>query len=58
VLERGRELAEWLAARGVADVRDEMDQSERERARADAEQRAWVAACPNLSCSTGKRCSG
>ena len=46
MLERGRELAEWLAARGVADVRDEMDQSERERARADAEERAWVAAMP------------
>ena len=46
VLERGRELAEWLAARGVPDVRDEMDESERERARSEAEERAWVAAMP------------
>jgi hypothetical protein len=45
-LERGRELAEWMAARGVADVRDEMDESERERARSDAEERSWVAAMP------------
>jgi hypothetical protein len=29
VLERGRELAEWLAAHGVAEVRDDMDESER-----------------------------
>lgn len=45
-LENGRELAEWLAARGVADVRDEMDESARTRARAKAEQEAWVAAMP------------
>jgi hypothetical protein len=46
LLERGRELAEWMAARGVADVRDEMDESERERERSDAEQRTWVVAMP------------
>jgi hypothetical protein len=45
-LERGRELAEWLAARGVADVREEMDESEQEEARYDAEERTWVAAMP------------
>ena len=45
-LERGRELAEWMAARGVADVRDEMDESEREWVRSDAERRTWVAAMP------------
>jgi len=45
-LERGRELAHWLAARGVADVRDEMDESEQEEARFEAEERTWVAAMP------------
>lgn len=28
-LERGRELAEWMAARGLPDIRDEMDRSQR-----------------------------
>jgi hypothetical protein len=46
LLERGRELAEWLAARGVPDVRDEMDEAGQEQARSEAEQRAWVAAMP------------
>lgn len=45
-LERGRELAEWLAARGVASVRDEMDNSARQRARSEAERETWVAAMP------------
>lgn len=45
-LERGRELAEWLAVRGVADVRDQMDESERKQVRAEAEERSWVAAMP------------
>ena len=39
-LERGRELAEWMAARGLPDIRDEMDRSEREFAQTRAEQQA------------------
>jgi hypothetical protein len=46
VLERGRELAEWLAARDVPDVRDEMDEAGQAQARSQAEQGAWVAAMP------------
>ena len=45
-LARGRELAEWLAARGLPDVRDEMNESERRYAQGRAEERAWVAAMP------------
>jgi hypothetical protein len=46
MLERGRELAEWMAARGVQDVRDEMDESQRQRAQDEAEEASWVAAMP------------
>jgi len=45
-LEQGRELAEWLAARGVPGIRDEMNESERDRARNDALHRDWAAAMP------------
>jgi hypothetical protein len=36
VLERGRELAEWLADRGVTNLREEMDESARRRSLAEA----------------------
>jgi hypothetical protein len=50
VLEQRRELAEWLAARGVPDIRDEMERSGRDSGREPNPRRGRGSRpCPNLS---------